>query len=234
MPRVRANDYGVKRSKILDAAATLFAAQGYAGSRMEEIATACGVSKSMLYHYFYKKEDVLFEILQEHVSDLVDATRQYLVQNGPNDKLGFFRGFVRVYLQPSDNARARHVVALHDMRYLTDEQKRDQIKLERELLGLVESMLELLKPGSTRNDYRVSALLLFGMLNWVELWYKRSGSMSPSEFYEKVATLFLTGFLEESTSQALTKRLSIFAAEPDLRPLKRQQRRKRQPSATSQ
>jgi AcrR family transcriptional regulator len=232
MPRVRANDYDAKKSKILDAAATLFADQGYAGSRMEEIATACGVSKSMLYHYFSKKEDVLFEILQEHVSDLVDAMRQYLVQNGLNDKLGFFRGFVEVYLQPSRNSRARHVVALHDMRYLTDEQKKEQIKLERELLGLVESMLESLKPGSPRDHYRVSAFLLFGMLNWVELWYRRSGRMSPSEFYEKVATLFLTGFLEESTSQALTKGLSSFAGEPVLVPLKRQLRRKRQPSAT--
>jgi AcrR family transcriptional regulator len=78
MPRIRANDYDDKKSKILDAAARLFADQGYAGSRMEEIAKSCGVSKSMLYHYFKKKEDVLFDILQEHVSSLIEAIKNIL------------------------------------------------------------------------------------------------------------------------------------------------------------
>ena len=234
MPRVRANDYDDKKSKILDAAATLFAAQGYAGSRMEEIAAACGVSKSMLYHYFSKKEDVLFDILQEHVLDLIDTMRQYLAQNGLHDKSAFFCGFVEVYLRPSGNSRARHVVALHDMRYLTDEQKKEQIKLERELLGLVESALEYLKPGAARSDYRVSAFLLIGMLNWVELWYRRSGRMSPNELYQQVTTLFLTGFLEEGANRGLTQGLSGFTSDADLAPLKRQQRRKKQQSTTSQ
>ena len=73
MPRVQADDYDAKKSKILDAAASLFADRGYAGSRMDEIAKACGVSKSMLYHYFKKKEDVLADILQEHVSRLIES-----------------------------------------------------------------------------------------------------------------------------------------------------------------
>lgn len=233
MPRVRANDYDDKKSKLLDAAAALFAAQGYSGSRMEEIAAACSVSKSMLYHYFAKKEDVLFAILQEHVSYLAHAIRQYLAQDKLQDKLTFFGGFVEVYLQPSNNSRSRHVVALHDMRYLTDEQKKKQIRLEREVLGLIEILLEALKPGASRSHYKVSAFLLIGMLNWVELWYRRSGLISPGELSRKIATLFLTGFLEETTSDGLTDRLSDVTSDADLIPLKRQNRRKRQTLAAS-
>src|ERR1700721_3041678 len=118
MPRVRADDYDDKKSKILDAAAKLFSKQGYAGSRMDEIATACGVSKSMLYHYFKKKEDVLADILQEHVTQLIESIKVHVAQGGA-DKMEYFRGIIEVYLNPSGKSRASHVVALHDMRYLT-------------------------------------------------------------------------------------------------------------------
>ncbi len=202
MPRVRADDYDDKKSKILDAAAKLFASQGYAGARMDEIATACGVSKSMLYHYFKKKEDVLADILQEHVSKLIESISAHVALGKGRDKFEFFRKFTEVYLNPSSTSRASHVVALHDMRYLTPQQRKKQVKLERQLLELIETVLREVKAGESRSDYRVSAFLLIGMLNWVELWYDESGQISASKFYEKIARLFLTGFLEDGGAKA--------------------------------
>lgn len=196
MPRVRADDYDDKKSKILDAAAKLFATQGYAGSRMDEIGAACGVSKSMLYHYFKKKEDVLADILQEHISRLIESINDYIKRATADDKVDYFRGFVEVYLHPSGNSRASHVVALHDMRYLTPQQRRKQVKLERKLLELIETILQAMRSGDTHSSYRVSAFLLIGMLSWVELWYDESGRISGAKFYEKVTRLFLNGFLK--------------------------------------
>ena len=196
MPRVRADDYEDKKSKILDAAAKLFAAQGYAGSRMDEIAAACGVSKSMLYHYFKKKEDVLANILQEHIARLTESISAYMERAAPEDKFDYFRGFTEVYLRPSGNSRASHVVALHDMRYLTAQQRKKQVKLERRLLGLIETILRQMKSGESPSSYRVSAFLLIGMVSWVELWYDESGRISGAKFYEKITRLFLDGYLK--------------------------------------
>lgn len=198
MPRVRADDYDDKKSKILDAGARLFAEFGYDGSKMETIAERCGVSKSMLYHYFAKKEDVLFDILQEHVSRLISDLEEYFNTTKLLDKAEFFRGFVEVYLEKSKDARARHVVALHDMRYLTDKQKKIQVKLERELLRLMTKVLHTLDPNQAEEECRVAALLLVGMMNWIELWYHRTGRLSPAELYDKVNQLFLFGFLKDA------------------------------------
>jgi AcrR family transcriptional regulator len=200
MPRVRADDYDEKKSKILDAAAKLFSKQGYAGSRMDEIGTACGVSKSMLYHYFKKKEDVLADILQEHVSRLIESISAHVDAGVNGDKFDYFRRFVEVYLHPSGNARASHVVAMYDMRYLTPQQRKKQVKLEWRLLELIETILKEMKAGDSRTNYRVSAFLLIGMLNWVELWYDESGQISAAKFYEKISRLFLTGFLERGAT----------------------------------
>jgi AcrR family transcriptional regulator len=199
MPRVRADDYDDKKGKILDAAAKLFASHGYAGARMDEIATACGVSKSMLYHYFKKKEDVLADILQEHVSSLIESISTHIRHGPDGDRFEYFRKFTEVYLNPSSTARASHVVALHDMRYLTPRQRKKQVKLERQLLELIETVLREVKAGDSHIDYRVSAFLLIGMLNWVELWYDESGQISAAKFYEKITRLFLTGFLERGS-----------------------------------
>jgi AcrR family transcriptional regulator len=50
------------RQTILDAALDLFAAKGYFGTSLREIAVAVGVRESALYHYFPSKE-ALFEAL---------------------------------------------------------------------------------------------------------------------------------------------------------------------------
>src|SRR5438874_2583900 len=63
MPRVRADDYDIKTQAILDSAAALFAKVGYPNAKMQDIAKACGATKSMLYHYFPTKDDLLFAML---------------------------------------------------------------------------------------------------------------------------------------------------------------------------
>ena len=76
MPRGRAVDYDDKRTAVLDAAAALFGELGYTGAKMDDVAKRCNVSKSMVYHYFKKMEDMLFAIQQEHV--LTSAGPLYL------------------------------------------------------------------------------------------------------------------------------------------------------------
>jgi AcrR family transcriptional regulator len=195
MPRVRADDYEEKRINILNVASTLFAEFGYTGTRMEEIATSCGVSKSMLYHYFKKKEDVLFAILQSHVTRLVKLVEAHLRDNSSLGDEEFFRRFVQLWLEPSAVVRARHVVGMVEVRHLTAKQKSKQVKLEKVLLDLVGDVLVKLNGRVVPSERRVYSLLLIGMMNWVELWYKEAGSVSPAELYKMVGRLFLDGLL---------------------------------------
>lgn len=195
MPRSRADDFDDKRNNILNVAASLFGEHGYTGTKMEQIAEHCNVSKSMLYHYFKKKEDVLFDILQEHVRRLIKLGEAHIKTKASAAVDEFFRGFVQLWLEPSSDVRARHVVAMVEMRYLTDKQKAKQIKLEKRLLDLVTEVLSKVNPNVAPVQRRMDSLLLIGMMNWVELWYKQSGKVSPAEFYKMVAQLFLNGYL---------------------------------------
>lgn len=54
------------RARLLEAAAEVFATQGYAGTRVSDIATAAGVSNSALYAHFDSKAELLVAALQAH------------------------------------------------------------------------------------------------------------------------------------------------------------------------
>jgi len=54
------------RERLLEAAAEVFAARGYDGTRVADIATAAGVSKGAMYAHYSSKADLLVAALREH------------------------------------------------------------------------------------------------------------------------------------------------------------------------
>src|SRR5690606_32784204 len=80
------------RIRILDAAAELFARQGYENSSVGDLAAALGVSKAALYHYFPTKQDIYDSIIVDVLQGLRDEVAAGLAQAvGPRERL---RGFM--------------------------------------------------------------------------------------------------------------------------------------------
>jgi AcrR family transcriptional regulator len=66
----------VERERLmLRAAGEAFAAHGFHGSSMDEIARAAGITKPMLYRYFGSKEGLYAAYLQMTGRDLIDQVR---------------------------------------------------------------------------------------------------------------------------------------------------------------
>ena len=59
----RINDTNIRKQQILEKAAVLFLEKGYAGVRIDEIATACGVVRGTILRYFHSKKELYDEIL---------------------------------------------------------------------------------------------------------------------------------------------------------------------------
>jgi AcrR family transcriptional regulator len=73
MPRRPAAD---SRTKILAAAATEFAARGYAGANVDRIARAARLNKAMIYYHFASKAALYRDIL----NDMFDAVRRRVTE----------------------------------------------------------------------------------------------------------------------------------------------------------
>lgn len=62
-----------KRAEILNAAARLFAAQGFSATGVQQITEAAGVNKAMLYYYFGSKERIYDVLIAEGIDGLQNA-----------------------------------------------------------------------------------------------------------------------------------------------------------------
>lgn len=194
MTRVRADDYDDKRQSILDQAAALFARKGFEGSTMIEVAQACGASKSHLYHYFARKEDLLFEIVRVHITAQLDELETAVNQALPAEER--FDRYVETFVARGANSRNEHLVLMNDIKFLPDAQRREVRKLENRIVDLLVGVLheinpELMPARSPRGPY---AMLLFGMIIWTFTWYEKSGAIPPRELAARISQLFVHGF----------------------------------------
>src|ERR1043166_8911290 len=57
------------RERILAAAFKEFAAQGFAGARVDRVARRAGINKRMLYHYFGDKRGLFREVLRRKIAE---------------------------------------------------------------------------------------------------------------------------------------------------------------------
>jgi AcrR family transcriptional regulator len=71
-----------RRTKILDAAETLFATQGHRATTMEAIAVAAGMSKVTVYGYFKDKDEVFTAVAERLVERLRVAFTEALERPG--------------------------------------------------------------------------------------------------------------------------------------------------------
>lgn len=71
-----------RRARIEQAAARLFAEQGYAATTVEDIVRAAGVTKPMLYRHFESKRDLHMALLRRHRDDLAAAPLDRLIAAG--------------------------------------------------------------------------------------------------------------------------------------------------------
>ncbi len=83
--------------RILNAAATVFANQGFYGARMDEIAELANINKSQLYYHIGNKEKIYGVILQKHFTDIADQVENAV--KGCDDPIEGIKIIVDVHAQ---------------------------------------------------------------------------------------------------------------------------------------
>ncbi|TRW96171.1 TetR family transcriptional regulator [Paracoccus sp. M683] len=86
------------RSVILEAALTVFSAQGFRGATIDQIAEAAGLSKPNVLYYFASKDDIYRSLLTGLLDMWLDPLRQIDPQGQP---LAEVQRYVAVKLQMS-------------------------------------------------------------------------------------------------------------------------------------
>lgn len=181
MARTQAADYEQRREAIIDEAAKLFARSGFNGASVAELAAACDTSKSLIYHYYPSKEDILYEVMASHIDRLADEVAIVSAcDESPEVKLRMvLRNFMSAYM----GAANRHKVLLNELSSLPPEKRAIIVSKQRSIVEAVQRLLLATRPDIVENPARARALtmLLFGMINWTHTWFEPAGPLSPTE-----------------------------------------------------
>jgi AcrR family transcriptional regulator len=59
-----------RRRELLDAASEVFGRRGYHGASLDEIASAAGVSKALIYEHFASKRELHAELVEQHAGEI--------------------------------------------------------------------------------------------------------------------------------------------------------------------
>jgi len=194
MARTRAADFEEKQRGILDRAAQVFAEQGMERASMSQIAAVAQVSKALLYHYYPSKDALIFAIIITHLEELdakIEAAEDPALP--PPQQLRKLVGTVLESYRGADN---QHKVQLNATAALSDEQKAEITTLERGIVKRFSVVLDQINPGLNTCERPLLVpvtMSLFGMMNWVYMWFKDGGRISREDYADVATTLILEG-----------------------------------------
>lgn len=205
MARPRSAEYDGKRRAILRRSAKLFAQNGYDRTSMAEVASASGVSKALLYHYYVGKESLLFDILHAHLLDLMDAVRSVDTKLAPRARL---RALIGAVLDAYRDADDEHKIQINELSKLPAARKKDLIGLERALVATFADAIAAAIPSIAGHQALLKpvTMSLFGMLNWHYMWFREKGPVSREDYTDMVTTLLIEGAQALGETRNLKKR----------------------------
>ncbi|MBH5323450.1 TetR/AcrR family transcriptional regulator [Aurantiacibacter sediminis] len=191
MARPRAADYDERRAAIIAQAARLFARRGFNGTSVADIASGCDMSKSLLYHYYPSKEDLLYEVMSSHVEMLFEeASACERIEGTASNKL---KALLTTFMGHYHGAADAQKVLLNELHNLPAERRATIVSHQREIVDCVQRLLLEARPDccATPALARARTMLLFGMLNWTMNWYKPDGPVATEALLDMMVEMAL-------------------------------------------
>lgn len=192
MGRGRHAGYDDQRELILAQAAALFAKGGYAGTSMNQVAEASGLSKATLYHYYRDKYALLVSITEGHVLRLQGIVGEAVAEG--RTPQGQMRVLIRRLVEEYADSQNEHRVLTEDVKFLEDADRKRVLDIEREVVAGFAQVVIALRPDLEEAALgKPLTMLLFGMINWLFTWMKPDGALGYDDIAPVVSDLFLAG-----------------------------------------
>ena len=188
-----------RASKIIDAAARVFAERGYHGASTQAIADVLGIRQASLYYYFPSKDIALEQVCLRGVEGYIE--RAQAIASGEGGAAEQLRRIIFHHLLPMVDRADFVRVFQRERRYLPDASRRRIGRLSRKYERIVQDVIEAgVRSREFRKDLdaRLAALAVLGMCNAATAWY----GIEPDASVERI-----TGQFAKFVSAGLLARL---------------------------
>jgi AcrR family transcriptional regulator len=194
------------RIAIRDAAIRLIARVGYEALSMRRLAEEVGLGAAALYRYFPTKQAMLFDLLDGHMDDLLQAWADAdpgTVPSPPERLRAFATFHMRHHYARADSLFLSYM----ELRSLDPDNFR---RIEDQRRSYERAIADIIAAGVATGDFheqdpRVTARAIIALLNGLPVWYRADGPLGR----DAVETLYLN-MVAGLVGSAYTKEKACF------------------------
>ncbi len=181
--------------KLIEVAGELFAANGFKGTSIRDIAKLMGMTISNIYYYFGNKDGLLLAILEHSSKHLLEKLR--LVSAMDVEPLERFKELVKTHLGLVEVHKKEAKIFFLDEEHLSKEGNKVNKQFQIDILALYRRELEILKSAGYINykNLTILAFNILGVINWHLRWYRPEGKLTLDQINDEVLIFILHGIL---------------------------------------
>ncbi len=191
-PRSRARN-GESRASVVAAALKSFAARGYFGASMRDIASEANIGLAGIYHHFGSKQDLLQAVMTMTLQDVLASTRARVAAAPADDPAAQLDALVRAWVEFHTVRQEEARVGASEVHCLEGAGRDRVIALRDEQETLFVDVVERgVRLGAFTTPYpREAARAMINMGIAVATWYRLDGDISPHGLAERYARMSL-------------------------------------------
>lgn len=176
-----------QRARVLRAAALLFAERGYHAVGMSDIQNAVQMGRGALYHHIRSKEDLLYDISREYISDLAEFGSQLDRELDARKRMVVLGSHL---IQKIISHKAELTVCFREVQSLTGPRLAEVVaqhaKYERVWR---DALVDGAEAGVLRPYEPIILKALLGMYFHAFTWIRPDGPLNPEAMAEKINEL---------------------------------------------
>ncbi len=180
-----------KLERLLAAAAGLMATRGFSDTSIRHVASETGFSLGGMYYYFRNKEDLLFLIQETTFRSLLSLQEAALAEGGTAEER--LRRLIRGHLAYFASHFNELKVCTFELESLVGERFAQVAELRRRYFACLARIVAELTGEDVELPVRHRALFVFGMLNWIFMWYDPARDGSVEGLGDEMVDLVLNG-----------------------------------------
>jgi AcrR family transcriptional regulator len=187
------NKYHLRQAKVLSYSAKVIAREGFEKASIRRIAAEMGMSISALYYYYKSKDDLLFSIQYTSFEELVGELEAKL--DGVKDPEHRLYLLIENHIEHFANRLNELIICSHEINTLKGKRYEVVRTFRRRYYNVAFKIVEEIKnkrKGCVLKS-SMATLNLFGMLNWIYMWFDPKKDKSPRALAEEIYNLFLNG-----------------------------------------
>jgi AcrR family transcriptional regulator len=186
--------------------------RGFEAMSLRELAAEVGIQAASLYNHIRTKQDLLFDLIREHLEALLTQTDAAL-DKAPPDGTERLRAFIAHHVLYHLEKKQEVFIANFELRALEPQHYATIVTMRRAYEGKLIALLDVgVAAGEFEiRDTRITAYAILAMLTGACTWYKPEGRLTKAEVVELHTDMVLHGCVRHPRPTAERRSLKLVA-----------------------